>query len=419
MRMTRMPSSHQYSEPFESTATSTTETQFCNSNNEFKYDIPRFPSLKQNLTGTKRHNDSGRETGEDTDGCSSLAPRPPPVKPRPAGIYHTPKLKSSMRQETETPHGPQQVVGSIIWHSNPIYKPKVPSQNISQDTPWRSCRIPFKEEKEQPNHGFALLRPSRSFIAMRPGGCCKITVKNISPLIADMQVLSLFETFGDLVSLKIDTCQRAFSSPGIRVALIEYEEPDQARRAVSTMDQHSVYGCVLTVALHQTRRDRTDFTIIQNKYWDDVNSGKVEGLVVEVEGYKLFPTGSCQFQPVTCNTFAKFSNIKTNRISFALVKQLGYPFSERDEYELQEGHDTTPVVIYGYLHIRIRIPGQQWTDLTFKVTPALPNGVELNTKAQAIMGLIQPEAIEKEKMKVLTTLKRFRLWKKCIGSTAV
>ncbi len=254
---------------------------------------------------------------------------------------------------------------------------------------------------------------------MRPGGCCKITVKNISPIVADMQVLSLFETFGDLVSLKIDSCQRAFSSPGIRVALIEYEEPDQARRAVSTMDGHSVYGCVLTVALHQTRRDRADFTIIQNQYWSDVNSGKVEGLVVEVEGYKVFPAGSCRFQPVTCPTFAKLSNIKTNRISFALVKQLGYPFPERDEYELQEGHDTTPVVIYGYLHIRLRIPGQQWTDLTFKVTPSLPNGVELNTKAQAIMGLIQPEAIEKEKMKIITTLKKFRFLKKCIGSTAV
>ena len=126
-----------------------------------------------------------------------------------------------------------------------------------------------------------------------------------------------------------------------------------------------------------------------------------------------------KFQQVICPTFAKLSNVKTNRISFALVKQLGYPFPERDEYELQEGHDTTPVVIYGYLHIRLRIPGQQWTDLTFKVTPSLPNGVELNTKAQAIMGLIQPEAIEKEKMKIITTLKKFRFLKKCIGSTAV
>ena len=418
MRMTRMPSNHQYSEPFESAAANKPEARFCGSNNESKYNIPLFPAIKQSLAGSKRHTDSGRETGEDTDGGSSVAPVPPPLKPRPAGlIYHTPRMKSSRRQETETPNGHQQVVREDSVHGtfvhNPIYKPKVAtSQSGSRNSSWQSCRIPLKEDPERPHQGFALIQPSRSFIVQRPGGCCTITVKNIAPNVGDMQVLSMFETFGDLNSLKIECCPHAYSSPGVRVALIKYEEPDQARRAVSTMNGEVVQGCTLTVALHPTRRDRADFNLLQNQYWSDVNNGRMEGLVVEVEGNN-------KYQQVICPTFAKLSNVKTNRISFALVKQLGYPFAERDEYELQEGHDSAPVVIYGYLKLRLRIHGHEWVDLTFKITPHLPNGVELNKKTQAIMGLIQPEAVEKEKAKVITTLKRFKFFKRCITSTTL
>ena len=128
----------------------------------------------------------------------------------------------------------------------------------------------------------------------------------------------------------------------------------------------------------------------------------MEGLAVEVEG-------NSKIQLNTCTTFAKLSDVKTNRISFALVKQLGYSFVERDEYELQEGHDSAPVVIYGYLKLRIRIPGREWVDLTFKITPHLPNGVELNKKSQAILGLILPESADKERT-MTRTWKRFKLF---------
>ena len=220
----------------------------------------------------------------------------------------------------------------------------------------------------------------------------------------------MFETFGDLNHLKIDRCPHIYSAAGIRVALIKYEGPDQARRAVSTMNGEVVQGCTLIVSLHPTKRDRADFDILQSKYWEDVKDGRMEGLAVEVEGNN-------KYRQSICHTFAKLSNIKTNRISFALVKQLGYSFAERDEYEMQEGHDSTPVVIYGYLKLRLRIPGREWMDLTFKITPHLPNGVDINKKTQAILGLIHPEVVNKERTRAIsTTLKKFKFFKKCITS---
>ena len=127
------------------------------------------------------------------------------------------------------------------------------------------------------------------------------------------------------------------------------------------------------------------------------------GLAVEIEG-------SSKWSKLhTYATFAKLSDVKTNRISFALVKHLGLSFIERDEYELQEGHDSAPVVIYGYLKLRLRIPGHVWVDLTFKITPHLPNGVELNKKSQAILGLILPESADKERT-TTRTWKRFKLF---------
>ena len=217
-----------------------------------------------------------------------------------------------------------------------------------------------------------------------------------------MQVISMFETFGDLNVLKLERCPLNYSAPGIRFAQIKYEEPDHARRAVSTMNGEVVQGCTLIVALHLTKRDKADFDLLQSKYWHEVLGGNMEGLAVEVEG-------NSKIQLHTCTTFAKLSDVKTNRISFALVKQLGYSFAERDEYELQEGHDSAPVVIYGYLKLRIRIPGREWVDLTFKITPHLPNGVELNKKSQAILGLILPESADKERT-MTRTWKRFKLF---------
>ena len=220
----------------------------------------------------------------------------------------------------------------------------------------------------------------------------------------------MFETFSDLNHLKIDRCPHIYSAAGIRVALIKYEGPDQARRAVSTMNGEVVQGCTLIVSLHPTKRDRADFDILQSQYWKDVHDGRMEGLAVEVEGNN-------KYRQSICHTFAKLSNIKTNRISFALVKQLGYSFTERDEFEMQEGHDSTPVVIYGYLKLRLRIPGREWMDLTFKITPHLPNGVDINKKTQAILGLIHPEVVNKERTRAIsTTLKKFKFFKKCITS---
>ena len=142
----------------------------------------------------------------------------------------------------------------------------------------------------------------------------------------------------------------------------------------------------------------------------DVNDGRMEGLAVEVEGNN-------KHRQHVCTTFAKLSDVKTNRISLVLVKLLGYSFAERDEYELQEGHDSTPIAIYGYLKLRLRIYGQEWVDLSFKITPHLPNGVELNRKTQAILGLIIPEAVDKERSRAIsTTLKKFKVFRRCLAS---
>ena len=385
----------QYVEPFDST-------------NESGYEnnVPQLPPKRRQSLRT----DSGKGTGEDTD--TSIAPVPPPLRPR--VIHHAPKMRSSRRKETDTPNDYQQIFREDSAHGtfvqNPIYKPKVGY--------WQSCRVPgsterlwkpLQEKPDGPNQG-SLLNPSRSFIVQRPGGCCTISVKNIAPNVGDMQVISMFETFGDLNVLKLERCPLNYSAPGIRFALIKYEEPDHARRAVSTMNGEVVQGCTLIVALHPTKRDKADFNLLQTKYWKDVLDGRMEGLAVEVEGNN-------KYRQYICPTFAKLSDVKTNRISFALVKQLGYSFAERDEYELQEGHDSAPVVIYGYLKLRLRVPGREWVDLTFKITPHLPNGVELNKKTQAILGLILPEAVDKERTKVIaTTLKKFKLFKKCITS---
>ena len=386
----------QYVEPFDST-------------NESGYEnnVPQLPPKRRQSL----HTDSGKGTGDDTD--TSIAPVPPPLRSR--IIHHAPKIKSSRRRETDIPNGHQQVfrqdseLGTFI--TNPIYKPR----SIGY---WQSCRIPgsteclwkpLKDNPDRPNQG-ALLNPSRSFIVQRPGGCCTVSIRNIAPNVGDMQVISMFETFGDFDILKIDRSSNAYSAPGIRTALIKYEGPDHARRAVSTMNNEVVQGCTLIVALHPTKRDRADFNLLQNQYWKDVHDGLMEGLAVEVEGNN-------RFRQYICPTFAKLSDVKTNRISFALVKQLGFSFAERDEYELQEGHDSAPVAIYGYLKLRIRIPGREWVDLTFKITPHLPNGLELNKKSQAILGLILPEAVDKERTKIIaTTLKKFKLFKRCIAS---
>merc|ERR1711867_215941 len=105
--------------------------------------------------------------------------------------------------------GTRQLCQELLWEplweatfvQNPIYKPKVvASQSGSQSGSWQSCRVPLKEEQDRPNQGFALIHPSRSFIVQRPGGCCTITVKNIAPNVGDIQVISMFETFGDLNS---------------------------------------------------------------------------------------------------------------------------------------------------------------------------------------------------------------------------
>ena len=153
---------------------------------------------------------------------------------------------------------------------------------------------------------------------------------------------------------------------------------------MSTMNGEQVQGFTLIVSLHPTKGDRADFDILQAKYWEDVKNRRTEGLVVEVQGNN-------RYRQSVHRTFAKLSNIKTKRISFALMNQLGYSFTERDEFEKQEGHDTAPVVIYGYLKLRLRIPGREWMDLTFKITPHLPNGVDINKKTQAILGLITQE----------------------------
>ena len=382
----------QYVEPYDST-------------NESRYenDVPQLPSKRR----PSPHTDSGKGTGDDTD--TSTAPVPPPLKPR------APKMKPSRRKETDTSPDWQQILredtehGTIMY--NPIYKPKSFGY-------WQSCRIPgsteclwkpLSDRPDRPSQG-SWLSPSKSFIVQRPGGCCTISVKNIAPNVGDIQVVSMFETFGDLEILKIERCPHNYSAPGIRVAFIKYDGPDHARRAVSTMNGEVVQGCTLIVAFHPTKRDKADFNLLQNQYWKDVHDGRMEGLAVEVEGNN-------KHRQYICPTFAKLSDVKTNRISFALVKQLGYSFAERDEYELQEGHDSTPIAIYGYLKLRLRVYGQEWVDLTFKITPHLPNGVELNKKTQAILGLILPEAVDKERTRVIaTTLKKFKLFRKCIAS---
>ena len=321
-------------------------------------------------------------------------------------MHNTQRMKCSRRRETDTPSSQQifrndSALGTFM--TNPLYKPKVGH--------WQSYRVPgsterlwkpIQEQPDGPNQG-SLLNPSKTFIVQRPGGCCTISVKNIAPNVSDLQVVSMFETFGDLNVLKLDTCPLTYSAPGIRFAHIKYEEPDHARRAVSTMNGAVVQGSTLIVTLHLSKRDKADFDLLQSKYWQEMLGGNMGGLAVEIEG-------SSKWSKLhTYATFAKLSDVKTNRISFALVKHLGLHFIERDEYELQEGHDSAPVVIYGYLKLRLRIPGRVWLDLTFKITPHLPNGVELNKKSQAILGLILPEAADKERA-TTRTWKRFRLF---------
>ena len=223
-----------------------------------------------------------------------------------------------------------------------------------------------------------------------------------------MQIISIFETFGDLEIIKLELCPNKYSAPGIRMAIIRYDGPDHARRAVSTMNGEVVQGCTLVVAFYPTKRDKADFSLLQNQFWKDVSDRRMEGLAVEVEG-------NSKHQQHICTTFAKLSDVKTNRISLVLVKLLGYSFAERDEYELQEGHDSTPIAIYGYLKLRLRIYGQEWVDLTFKITPHLPNGVELNRKTQALLGLIIPESVDANKSRALSaTLKKFKVLRSCI-----
>ena len=212
----------QYVEPFDST-------------NESGYEnnVPQLPPKRRQSL----HTDSGKGTGDDTD--TSIAPVPPPLKP--CVIHHAPKMRSSRRKETDTPHGYQQVFREDSEHgtfiSNPIYKPKAVGY-------WQSCRIPgsteclwkpLNDRSDRPSQD-SLLSPSRSFIVQRPGGCCTISVKNIAPNVGDIQVVSMFETFGDLEILKIERCPHNYSAPGIRVAIIRYDGPDHARRAVSTMN---------------------------------------------------------------------------------------------------------------------------------------------------------------------------------------
>ena len=125
----------QYVEPFDST-------------NESGYEnnVPQLPPKRRQSL----HTDSGKGTGEDTD--TSIAPVPPPLRPR--VIHHAPKMRSSRRKETDTPNGYQQVFREDSEHgtfiSNPIYKPKAIGY-------WQSCRIPgsteclWKPLKENPD----------------------------------------------------------------------------------------------------------------------------------------------------------------------------------------------------------------------------------------------------------------------------
>ena len=384
------PSFPQYVEPYDST-----------NDSRYENDVPQLPSKRR----PSPHTDSGKGTGDDTD--TSTAPVPPPLKPR------APKMKPSRRKETDTSPDWQQILREDTEHGttfyNPIYKPK----SIGY---WQSCRIPGSTERlwkplgdrpDAPSQG-SWLSPSQSFIVQRPGGCCTIKVTNIAPNVGDMQIISMFETFGDLEIIKIELCPNKYSAPGIRMAIIRYDGPDHARRAVSTMNGEVVQCCTLVVAFYPTKRDKADFSLLQNQFWKDVSDRRMEGLAVEVEG-------NSKHQQHICTTFAKLSDVKTNRISLVLVKLLGYSFAERDEYELQEGHDSTPIAIYGYLKLRLRIYGQEWVDLTFKITPHLPNGVELNRKTQALLGLIIPESVDANKSRALSaTLKKFKVLRSCI-----
>ena len=131
-----------YEEPFDGALESGYETTFT------QVTPKRRPSV---------HTDSGKGTGDETD--SSVAPAPPPFRPR--LIHHTPKMRASRRKEIDTPNFHQQVVREDTAHGifvqNPMYSPQ---KAIGY---WQSYRIPdstanvwkpIKDEKHgQPNQG--------------------------------------------------------------------------------------------------------------------------------------------------------------------------------------------------------------------------------------------------------------------------